>query len=64
MTFLLTIWHIFRRGGGQKVVGFSFYGNRTEEYELKKGYFAGIKGNLVRVEKESFYPISIFTFSP
>ncbi len=29
----------FLRGGGQKVVGFSFYGDRDQEHAKKKGYF-------------------------
>lgn len=31
----------FRRGKGQKIVGFSFYGDINTAYSKKKGYFEG-----------------------
>jgi len=36
----------FRRGGGQKIVGFSFYGDINSNIEKVKGYFEGIGENL------------------
>ena len=33
----------FRRGKGQKIVGFSFYGDINTAYSKKKGYFEGKK---------------------
>ena len=50
ISYLCGFFCIFRRGGGQRVVGFSFYGDRSQSYSKKKGYFEGIKGNLVRAE--------------
>ena len=44
----------FARGIGQKVVGFSFYGDMSTKYSKAKGYLAGIKGNLDLMEE--FYP--------
>lgn len=45
---------VFERGAHQRVVGFSFYGDIGTEYEKKKGYFEGIKGNLKLMPK--YYP--------
>ena len=36
----------FERGSGQKIVGYSFYGDIHTEMSKKKGYFEGISGNL------------------
>jgi hypothetical protein len=36
----------FRRGVGQKIVGFSFYGDINSDVSKKKGYFEGIAENL------------------
>jgi len=44
----------FHRGPGQKIVGFSFYGDINSDYSKKKGYFEGIVGNLELLPK--YYP--------
>ena len=44
----------FSRGKGQKVVGFSFYGDLNSDHSKSKGYFEGIKGNLDLMPK--YYP--------
>ena len=36
----------FKRGGGQKVVGYSFYGDMNSNKSIEKGYFEGIIENL------------------
>ena len=44
----------YARGNGQKVVGFSFYGDISSDYSKKKGYFEGIEANLELMPK--YYP--------
>jgi len=44
----------FMRGSGQKVVGFSFYGDINTPKNKKKGYFEGIVGNLELMP--TYYP--------
>ena len=44
----------FCRGKGQKVVGFSFYGDIHSDHAKAKGYFEGIVGNLKLMPK--YYP--------
>lgn len=44
----------FKRGKGQKIAGFSFYGDVNSDYSKKKGYFEGIVGNLEIMPH--FYP--------
>ncbi len=44
----------YRRGAGQKVVGFSFYGDVNSTVAIEKGYFDGIVGNLKLMPV--FYP--------
>ncbi len=44
----------FLRGSGQKVVGFSFYGDLNSDKMKIKGYFEGIVGNLELMR--TFYP--------
>ena len=44
----------YRRGAGQKIVGFSFYGDVNSTVSIEKGYFDGIVGNLKLMPK--FYP--------
>ena len=44
----------YRRGTGQKIVGFSFYGDVNSTVSIEKGYFDGIVGNLKLMPK--FYP--------
>ena len=39
-------WDSFRRGSGQKVVGFSFYGDINSNLSIEKGYFEGLLENL------------------
>ena len=36
----------FRRGEGQKIVGFSYYGDSRSEHHKEKKYFDGIMNNL------------------
>lgn len=36
----------YRRGRGQKVVGFSFYGDMFSQQSIDRGYFEGIGENL------------------
>ena len=45
----------YRRGRGQKVIGFALYGNLTE---TNRGYMNGVRGNLNLMER--FYPGWIF----
>ncbi len=44
----------YRRGAGQKIVGFSFYGDVNSSVAIEKGYFDGIVGNLKLMPV--FYP--------
>lgn len=44
----------YARGNGQRVVGFSFYGDISSDYSQKKGYFEGIEANLDLMPK--YYP--------
>ncbi len=44
----------FRRGSGQKIVGFSFYGDVNSPHAIEKGYFEGIDENLRLMQK--YYP--------
>ena len=44
----------FRRGMGQKIVGFSFYGDINSKHSIEKGYFEGIAENLRLLQK--YYP--------
>ena len=39
---------------GQRIVGFSFYGDVNSSVAIEKGYFDGIVGNLKLMPK--FYP--------
>ena len=39
---------------GQKIVGFSFYGDLNTDHSRSKGYFEGIRGNLELMPK--YYP--------
>ncbi len=39
-------WDSFRRGAGQKIVGFSFYGDMKLKLSIEKGYFDGLIENL------------------
>ncbi len=36
----------FRRGRGQKIVSFAFYGDFNSEQAVERGYFEGIADNL------------------
>ncbi len=36
----------FRRGSGQKIIGFSYYGDINSNKSIEKGYFEGILDNL------------------
>ena len=36
----------FQRGPGQKIVGFSFYGDVNSQLSIDRGYFEGIEENL------------------
>ena len=44
----------YARGSGQKIVGFSFYGNSKSEKHQGKKYFEGIVNNLKAME--TYYP--------
>ena len=44
----------FFRGRGQKVVGFSFYGDINSNKSIEKGYFEGIVENLKLIRV--YYP--------
>ena len=44
----------FLRGPGQKVVGFSFYGDINSNKSIEKGYFEGIVENLQLIR--AYYP--------
>ena len=50
----------YRRGVGQKIVGFSFYGDVNSTVSIEKGYFDGIVGNLKLMPK--FYPGNFFLY--
>ena len=44
----------YKRGDGQRVFAFSFYGSVTSNLSQAKGYFEGIKGNMEIITKH--YP--------
>jgi len=44
----------YRRGGGQKVIGYSYYGERNSSRGKERKYFQGIKENLLLLPKH--YP--------
>ena len=44
----------YRRGSGQKVVAFSFYGDMSDSRAMRQGYFEGIKENVDLIY--IFYP--------
>ena len=44
----------FQRGGGQKIVGFSFYGDPSSTVGIQRGYFGGISENLQLIQ--IYYP--------
>ena len=42
-------WSAYQRGGHQKIVGFSFYGNSNSSVHNAKQYFIGIEENLEKM---------------
>ena len=44
----------YLRGKGQKIIGFSYYGDSRSAHHQKKKYFEGIQNNLKLLQK--FYP--------